>query len=96
MGEEITPGLIEQLGCVGINVRSSPLVPPYVRVDEGPLRQVKCKRWNSSRCYRVRVQKKFDRKYGRRYREDLNILCTGGVILVAPEIYEMIKNNIGK
>lgn len=96
MGTEVTPGLIEQLGCVGINVRPSPLVPPYTRVDDGPVRQVRCRRWNSLRCYRYRVQKKFDKQYGRKYREDINLYAMGGTILVAPVIYEMIKNNIGK
>jgi hypothetical protein len=64
-------------------------------VDDGPVRQVKWRRWNSFRCYRERVQKKFDKQYGRKYREDINIYSMGGMLLVAPAIYEMIKNKIG-
>lgn len=87
------PGLIDQFA--GLDIRPHPLVPPYTSVDDGPAKAVRWRRWNSNRCYRVRVQKKFDKQFGRKYRRDINIYTMGGTVLVAPEIYEMIKNQIG-
>lgn len=93
MGPEISLGMIEHLA--GLGIRQHPLAPPYTRVDDGPVRRVKCARWNSNRCDRAGVQKKFDKQYGRKYREDINIYSMGGMVLVAPVIYEMIKSKIG-